>query len=271
LPKALILSIFVLIGNPIIVLAIMGILGYRKRTSFLAGLTVAQISEFSFIIMAVGESLNHVEGSEVSLVVIVGVITMTVSTYLILGSDKIFKKIRNYLTVFEKKKTKELALTSEIKMKDHVVLVGVDRAGKTLLKYFQSRSIPFLVVDFNPAIFAVLTAQNIPLLFGDISDPEILEYANLDEAKMVISTIPNIEDNLFILEHIKSLNKKPKSIVVSQTKQGGTRLYEAGASYVIIPEVVAGEHIRHIINHYGIEGEKLIKHGKKHFDRLIFS
>jgi len=271
LPRALVLSAFVLVVKPVIVFIIMGLLGYKKRTSFMAGFTVAQISEFSIIIMAVGESLNYVDKSHASLIILAGVITMTVSTYLILGSDKIFKKIRNYLTVFEKKKTKELALVGETKMKDHVVLVGVDRTGKTLLNYFKSRSIPFLAVDFNPAIFRVLTAQNIPLVFGDISDPEILEYTNLDEAKMVISTIPNIDDNLFILEHIRSMDKKPKSIMVSQTKQGGIKLYEAGASYVIIPEVVAGEHIRHIISHYGIEGGRLSKHGKKHFDRLIFS
>ena len=57
---AVILSLFVLIGNPLIVMAIMGYMGYRKRTGFLAGLTVAQISEFSIVFVAMGITLGHV-------------------------------------------------------------------------------------------------------------------------------------------------------------------------------------------------------------------
>ncbi|MGE0071852.1 MAG: cation:proton antiporter, partial [Thiomonas sp.] len=57
---AVLLSLFVLVGNPLIVMAIMGWMGYRKRTGFMAGLTVAQISEFSIVIVAMGISLGHV-------------------------------------------------------------------------------------------------------------------------------------------------------------------------------------------------------------------
>ena len=58
---ALVFSVFVLIGNPLIVMVIMGYMGYRKRTGFLAGLTVAQISEFSLILAALGFNLVHID------------------------------------------------------------------------------------------------------------------------------------------------------------------------------------------------------------------
>ena len=77
-------SLFVLIGNPIIVLILMGFLGYRKRTSFLAGVTVAQISEFSLIVTAMGVKLGHLGQSEMGLITAVGIITITISNYLIL-------------------------------------------------------------------------------------------------------------------------------------------------------------------------------------------
>ncbi len=73
---AVVLSLFVLIGNPLIVMAIMGYMGYRKRTGFLAGLTVAQISEFSIIFVAMGISLGHVGGSALGLTTLVGVVTI---------------------------------------------------------------------------------------------------------------------------------------------------------------------------------------------------
>ncbi len=84
---AIVLSLFVLIGNPLIVMVIMGVMGYRKRTGFLAGLTVAQISEFSLILAALGVSLGHIENEIVGLVTLVGLITIGLSTYLILYSQ----------------------------------------------------------------------------------------------------------------------------------------------------------------------------------------
>jgi Kef-type K+ transport system membrane component KefB len=83
-------SLFVLIGNPIIVMIIMGAMGYRKKVSFKAGLTVAQISEFSLILVALGVSQGQVGSDVVGLVTAVGLITIAASTYLIYGSDAIY-------------------------------------------------------------------------------------------------------------------------------------------------------------------------------------
>src|SRR6056297_2512145 len=90
LPAAVVLSLFVLIGNPLIVMAIMGYMGYRKRTGVLAGVTVAQISEFSLIFMAMGVTLGHVFDAAVGLVTLVGLVTITLSTYMILYSQTIY-------------------------------------------------------------------------------------------------------------------------------------------------------------------------------------
>jgi len=84
LGPSLIFSLFVLIGNPLIVLIIMGLMGYRRRTSFLAGLTVAQISEFSLIVAALGLSIGHITTETVGLITLVGVVTIFISTYMIL-------------------------------------------------------------------------------------------------------------------------------------------------------------------------------------------
>lgn len=83
---ALILALFVLIGNPLIVMAIMGAMGYRRKTGFLAGLTVAQISEFSIIFIAMGLSLGHVQQDALSITTMVGLITIALSTYMIIRS-----------------------------------------------------------------------------------------------------------------------------------------------------------------------------------------
>ncbi|MFW5757869.1 MAG: cation:proton antiporter, partial [Bacteroidota bacterium] len=99
---AIILSLFVLIGNPIIVMIILGIMGYRKRTSFLAGLNVAQISEFSLILAALGLSMGQIDEETLGLITLVGLITIGLSTYLILYSHQIYEKFAPLLTIFER-------------------------------------------------------------------------------------------------------------------------------------------------------------------------
>ncbi len=271
LPQGVLFSLFVLIGNPIIVLMIMGLMGYKKRTSFMAGLTVAQISEFSLILMAMGSSLGHVSNSHVALVVLVGVVTMTVSTYMILGSEKIYKKISPFLGIFERKRVIEKAYEKELVLKDHTILVGCDRTGKSVATHLKKKKIPFVIVDFNPRVFREMTAQNYEVVFGDISDIDIMKAVAISDASIVISTISNLEDNLTVLESLKGKPNKPTTMFTAQLRQDAVKLYEKGAGYVIIPEIAAGEHIRHLLKVYGVGGNKRIaKMGANHFNRLIY-
>lgn len=269
LTPAIIFSLFVLIGNPLIVMVIMGLLRYKKRTSFLASVTVAQISEFSFILMAMGQGLGHVTSSEVSLVILVGVITMTASTYLILGSGKIYSKIKNLISVFERARTQEEVLLPKSDFSDHIVLVGAGRTGKILLPYLRRKDLPFVVIDYNPKIFAALSAEGTPVIFGDVEDTEIMEIAKIETARMVISTISNLSDNLPILEYVRNLKSKPLVILRASTKEDAVKLYEAGATYVLVPEIMAGEYLRHIFLAHGLGEEMLKKMGKGHFKRLL--
>ena len=268
---AIIFSLFVLIGNPLIVMIVMGIMRYKKRTSFLTSVTVAQISEFSFILMAMGQGMGHVTEAEVSLVILVGVITMTVSTYLILGSGKIYSKVKNLISIFERAKTREEILLPKDDFSEHIVLVGAGRTGRILLPYLRRKALPFVVIDYNPKIFAALSAEGTPIIFGDVEDTEIMETAKIEKARMVISTVSNFSDNLPILEYVRNLKSKPLVISRASTKEDAVKLYEAGATYVLVPEIMAGEYLRHIFLSHGLGEEMLKKMGKGHFSRLIAS
>lgn len=270
LPKAILLSTFVLVGNPLIVMLIMGIMGHKSRTSFLASVTVAQISEFSFILMSMGKSLGHVSESELALVILVGAITMTGSTYLILGSEKIYLKLRNILKIFERKVTKESAFEKEIDLRDHVVLVGCDKIGGSILAYFRRHNIDTVVIDFDPSVFTRLVADKINILLGDVTDPEILDAAKIGDSKIVICTIPNMQENLAIINTIKTFKNRPIFIATAVSKQDCIKLYEEGADYVLNPDLIAGEFLRHMFLNHGFSLNRISKMGKSHFNRLVF-
>lgn len=269
-PKVILFSLFVLIGNPLIVLIIMGLMGHKSRTSFQTSVTIAQVSEFSFILMAMGRSLGHVSESDLALVVIVGAITMTGSTYLILGSEKIYSKLKNILKYFEKSKTKESVYVHEVDLKDHVVLIGCDKIGGSILSYFKRHEIDTVVIDFDPSVYSKLDADRVNVLLGDATDPEVLEIAKVNDSKIVICTIPNMQENLAIINFIKNCKNKPIFIATASLRQDCIKLYEEGADYVLNPDLIAGEFLRHMFLNHGFSLKRISKMGKSHFNRLVF-
>ncbi|MEK7481982.1 MAG: cation:proton antiporter, partial [Patescibacteria group bacterium] len=222
----IVFSLFVLIGNPLIVMIIMGILGYRKRTGFLTGITIAQISEFSLVLAALGFKLGHLSENIVALITAVGIITIISSTYLVVHADKIFRRLSRfrYLDLFERKKIRE-DNSLEKEFNKPIVLIGSHRTGASIAHNIPKENL--LIIDFDPEIITQLKKHGYDYLFGDISDPEIFEKANLDEAKLIISTSPDLEDNLTLLSEIsKSLkDRRPKIILRARTEKEAEILY----------------------------------------------
>jgi len=239
----LIFSLFVLIGNPLIVLIIMGLMGYRKRTSFLTGVTTAQISEFSLIIAAVGLKLGHLNDQVVSLITAVGIITIIVSTYLIIYADGIFRKTSKVFSVFERKNLKE-EYFDDGEFRKPIVLIGFHRIGRGIA--FNLPKEKLLVIDYDPEAIDILKKYGYECLFGDISDPEIFERANLKEAELVISTNPDFIDNLNLLKEIniiKETNPNIKIVLRAEDENDVEALYKKGADYVIFPHLTSGQYL----------------------------
>lgn len=190
--ESIIFSLFVLIGNPIIVIAIMGVMGYQKRTSFLAGLTVAQISEFSLIFIAMGITLGHVKNEVLGVVTLVGIITIALSTYMITYSHRLYKIFEPYLHIFEKKKAqREKDSNDSYSMRYDIIILGLGRFGTALAQELKANGISVLGIDFNPNVIKKLNSEGLDCRYGDATDSEFLSELPLRDAKWMISTVPN--------------------------------------------------------------------------------
>jgi voltage-gated potassium channel Kch len=188
---------------------------------------------------------------------------------MILGSEKIYRFVGPFMNIFERRHPKEKVYSKETMLTDHIVLIGCDRTGRALVSYFQSKGFPFLVVDFNPKVYQRLVADGVHTIFGDVNDAEILEAAHIESSSVVISTIGNFSDNKTLLSYIKALKTRPIIICTSTGKHEAVRLYEEGASYVLVPEVIAGDYIKNLLKTHGINKHKLEMAGKSHFNRII--
>lgn len=264
----IIFSAFILIGNPLIVMILMGSLGYTKRNSFLAGLTVAQISEFSLILVALGVKVGHLTNDILSLVTIIGLITIAGSSYLIIYANKIYPYLSKYLGIFERKgkKVDEHRYSSD---GDYdIILFGYDRIGYDIMESLKKIKKKFLVIDYNPETIIKLAKEGFDCKYGDASDSELLNELNFSKIKMVVSTIHNPDTNLLLISKIMESNKKAIITVVSHQIDEAIELYNAGATYVLMPHFLGGHHVSTMIEEHGLKLNKFLEEKVAHIEHL---
>ncbi|KTD61828.1 cation:proton antiporter [Legionella spiritensis] len=242
---ATVFSLFVLIGNPLIVLIIMGYMGYRKRTGFLAGLTVAQISEFSLIFMAMGLKLGHVSMETLGLVTLVGLITIAASVYMITYSYTLYRWLEPLLTPFERKTPyREAANASqEFKHKQYdVILFGLGRYGQAIAEHLFQNNYKVLAVDFNPDEVNHWRQKGHHAMYGDACDIEFIATLPLKPAKWIICAIPqhapgltHDDPRITLIKGLKEHHYKGKIAVSTQHASQVEAFKEKGADIVFLP------------------------------------
>lgn len=233
--SAIVLSLFVLIGNPLIVMVIMGYMGYRKRTGFLAGLNVAQISEFSIVFVAMGISLGHVGIEALGLTTLVGLLTITLSTYMILYSHPVYNRIAPLLSVFERSyPAREIAVEEQavIDERPEVVIFGLGRYGRRLLTELHKGGTPVLGIDFDPETVKHLRQKNLPVQFGDGEDDAFVDGLPLSKARWVVTTLPLVDANAGLLHAIRTADFSGKIAGIVRDGAHGEMLLEMGCDRV---------------------------------------
>jgi Kef-type K+ transport system membrane component KefB len=235
-----VLSAFVLLGNPVIVMAIMGVMGYRRRVSFQTGLTVAQISEFSLIFVALGLSLGHITDATVGLVTTVGLITISLSTYLILNAEAIFDRLSPWLRVFERAHPGAGGLDEERDgVAPRVVVVGLGRYGTLVTERLRAAQVPVLGVDFDPEVLGRWGDEYADTVYGDAEDQDLPGSLPLDDVVWVVSTTGHVEADRSLIGALRDAGYTGAVAVTARHPADVTRLQEAGADRVLRPYEVA--------------------------------
>jgi Kef-type K+ transport system membrane component KefB len=262
---SIILSTFVLIGNPIIVMIIMGLLGYTKKTSFKTSLAVAQISEFSLILVMLANTNKLVSDQVVSLLMVVAVITIAISSYMIIYSDQLYKVLEDYLKLFERKKVKH-----EHEHRAHVdaVLFGYKKGGSEYTHVFNQLSKKFLVVDYDPDSIDELEKQNVPYIYGDAADLQLLEEIDFTKVKLLVSVLSDFPTNLLLLKHLHGHNPSAVFICHADTIQQAIELYGLNASFVVLPHYIGNEKVGAFIKRNGFKKSEFNKYREKHLHYL---
>ena len=234
--NAILFSLFVLVGNPLIVMMIMGYMGYRRRTGFLAGLTVAQISEFSLVLAALGLSLGHLNPETVGLITLVGLITISLSTYMILYSHPLFERLAPWLAVFERKKPyRELNPDGESGRQVDILLFGLGRFGAALADALKAKGYRLLMVDFDPELVQRYVSDGYDVRFGDAETPEFVASLPLGQAKWVVTTLRDRSVNTALLKALQEQNYSGRIALTAYNQQDRETFSRLGVAEILIP------------------------------------
>lgn len=265
LPAILLCSLVVIVIKPLIVLLVMGAMGYTRRTSFKSAVSLAQVSEFSILVTVLGVREGLINQKIAVLVTFVTLVSIAASTYLIIFSDKLFNLFERYLGVFEWKSRHE---ERPDVVKHDLVLFGYQRGGHEFVSLFKQLKKKYVVIDYDPEIIEALERNEINHIYGDATDAELLEEAGLEKSQLVVSTIPEFQTNMFLLSFLK--HKNPRAVVVlhSDDPDEAAKLYAAGADYVVLPHYIGSEKVSSFIGKSGLTKSAFRKQRNAHLRYL---
>ena len=261
LPIIIFGSFVVIVLKPLIVLFSLGLMGYTKRTSFKAAMTMGQVSEFSLVLVILGNAAGLIPNNLVAVVTMIALISIATSTYLIMYADKLFLSIEEHLSLFERRKVHK---EHERRTRNDLVLLGYLKGGHEFLKLFKSLGQRYVVVDYDPEVADQLERLGANYVYGDVTDIELLEELGIEHAKLVVSTVTDHEINTFIVKLMEAANPNAVVICHAENATEAAELYELGASYVLVPHYIGSETISQFIRRSGLKKGEFKKYREKH-------
>jgi len=256
-----IFSLFVLIGKPIITMVTLGFLGHTRKNNFLTWISLGQISEFSFLIIAMWITSWYItDPTTLSMITLIGLITIAGSSYSVIYGEKFYHFFKPVLRILPWVRNKEY---KKINKKEYeITLFWYGRFGSNLYGMLHKNHKNILVIDENPGIISHLQKNKIPCIYGDMSDIDFLEELNFKKNKMIISTIKTFDENMVLLKTIKQNNPELIIVLICNHINEAIKLYEQGADYVILPHYIGIDHTSLMLEEYGFDLQKFMENKK---------
>ena len=254
---ALLLSAFVLLAKPLIIVAVTGRLGYTSRVGFLAGVSMSQISEFSLILAALGLGLGHLDTDGVALITAIALITISLSTYATLYGHELYERLRQPLTLFERRGGPPLFDEPDGGGEQiDIIVLGAGRFGGALLGPLRDAGHRVLAVDFDPRVVEAARAEDQPALYGDAEDPELPAALPLESVRWVVSTVRRREVGLALLHALEHHGYTGHVLLSAHDAEDAENLLARGAHHVLRPyEAAAADAVTSITSTFGTAAE----------------
>lgn len=235
------LSALIIIGKSVLTAVTVFAMPHPVRTALVLAAGRSHIGEFSFIIGQSGLSLGLLSEDQYSLILAGAIVSITVNPLLFLSIEPIERWLKTRPALWRLLNRHGLIEPPRPSaMQDHVVIIGSGRVGRHISEMLSRQNIPRLVVESDPSILTKLQALQIPVLYGDAANSEILEHAGLQQARLLVITVPDFISALAMVATARSCAPDVKIIARASSWEGGRRLLAAGVQTVVRPELEGG-------------------------------
>lgn len=250
--EAIIFSVLIMIAKFGIFFSLIDRFKFTPETSFTASVNMTQISEFGLILGSLAATEGIISGEITGFLSLLAIITMGTSSYLIRYRDRIHGFSEDFLQRFESEDKNDIEIES---IENHALVLGYDTVSKNCLESLKEHFGQVVIVDRNPDNIDELANSEHEYIYGDLNHGEIRKAAGLDKANLVLSVIPDIEVNKEIIEHT---DQRPTLFLKAGSLDEAGELYEMGAHYVILRNVLTGERMSEYLKLY-LEDRELFK------------
>jgi CPA2 family monovalent cation:H+ antiporter-2 len=242
----------VVLGKLAIRSTVTWLFGYPASVAILVGVGLAQIGEFSFVLVHVARSVGAV-GDDVYNA------TLGTSLLTILVNAGLVRVASRWAAEGRLRGPSPAMAEPPRRLHDHVVLCGYGRVGSAVGEALETFHLPYVVIEMNPDIVTGLRARKVPYIFGDAGHRRILEAADAEHAALVIVTVPDDQQAHFAVRAARALNARVPIVARAHHRGADEALRAAGATEVIQPEVEAGlTLIRHGLGQLALPKDSLI-------------
>jgi monovalent cation:H+ antiporter-2, CPA2 family len=260
----LLISLGIILFKFLVVLFLVLYLGYHIKTALVVGLGLTQVGEFAFILSRVGLSAGMISEDSYSLILSVALVTILITPWLMILAPKLYAFLQRATKPFPKLHHKLFTTIDKINQpggldfKNHVVICGHGRVGSWLARALQLLEVPYIVIDYNNHIIIGLKAKGVNALYGDPTDIDVLDYAQVDKARVVVIAIPDEATQEVVVANCQTLNPGVKIISRIHQKEALSRLKSLGVSCLIQPEFEAALSIIHrVLQFFGVDKEEI--------------
>ncbi|WEL23761.1 cation:proton antiporter [Candidatus Nanohalovita haloferacivicina] len=250
--EAIIASIILIIGKFAIFFLVVDRFKFTPETSFKTAMNMTQVSEFGLILISLAITQGYIAQDVSGFISIVTILTMGVSAYTIRFKDEIHEKVEHLLNFFEGEEKTDIEIR---KLENHVVVIGYDQIARKACETLQEEY-EILVIDRNSENTAELSRSNYEYIYGDFKHGEIREAAKIPEAAFIISLSPEKAVNDRILEE---KDRDSTAIVKADSIEHAVDLYDMGADYVIVKNLLTGNRLSEYLELYLEDRELFIK------------
>ena len=260
------ITLFVIILKLLVSVVLMVYFKYHSKTIFLTSLGLISVGEFAFVLGRFGLDNSYLNENAYNTLMSVTVLTLVGSPWIMSIAPNLYHAIKKFTKnttpfiydnlfsrIDQQKKFDE-----DLPFNNHVVICGHGRVGRHISQVLDMAGIPYVVIDYDQRVVSELTKHAVNVIYGDPSDIDVLDYAQVDHAKIVVIAVPDRHSQEMIINNSQILNKNILIICRSHYDEDKKRLYALGAHSIIQPEFEAALHMSGVLlNVYKLPKEQI--------------